>query len=141
MAPSHPTSPQDWHPGSHSLWRRPRDVRAPHGSVRLPDSAFEVVIKTTGDAVLDRQKEIGGRDLSPKRSGRDMYCQAKIGIAVHSMKDMPWNSPRPSPRHIPAARDVRDAFVSPTVQHRGSRRGRRQPRTPAAASAAEPPPR
>nr|WP_162623630.1 hydroxymethylbilane synthase [Paracoccus saliphilus] len=80
----------------------------------LPAQAFEiVVIKTTGDRVLDRPlKEIGGKGLFT-REIEEALAAGSIDIAVHSMKDMPTLQPEGLvidcflPRE-----DVRDAFVS-----------------------------
>jgi hydroxymethylbilane synthase len=84
----------------------------------LPEAAFEiVVIKTTGDRVLDRPlKEIGGKGLFTKEIEDDMLS-GKIDIAVHSMKDMPVAQPDGLvlETYLPRE-DVRDAFVSPTIK-------------------------
>lgn len=80
----------------------------------LPDDAFEiVVIKTTGDKVLDRPLgEIGGKGLFT-REIEDALLDGGIDIAVHSMKDMPVAQPDGLvidcflPRE-----DVRDAFLT-----------------------------
>ncbi|MEM1067094.1 MAG: hydroxymethylbilane synthase [Pseudomonadota bacterium] len=81
----------------------------------LPEAAFEiVVIKTTGDKVLDRPlKEIGGKGLFTREIEEDMLA-GKIDIAVHSMKDMPVAQPEGLllETYLPRE-DVRDAFVSP----------------------------
>ena len=81
----------------------------------LPEAAFEiVVIKTTGDAVLDRPlKEIGGKGLFTREIEEDMLA-GKIDIAVHSMKDMPVEQPGGLilDTYLPRE-DVRDAFVAP----------------------------
>ncbi len=83
----------------------------------LPEEAFEiVVIKTTGDRVLDRPlKEIGGKGLFTREIEEDMLS-GKIDIAVHSMKDMPVEQPAGLvlDTYLPRE-DVRDAFVSPEV--------------------------
>lgn len=85
---------------------------------KLPESAFEiVVIKTTGDRVLDRPlKEIGGKGLFTREIEEDMLS-GKIDIAVHSMKDMPVLQPEGLvlDTYLPRE-DVRDAFVSPTFK-------------------------
>ncbi|QBY01587.1 hydroxymethylbilane synthase [Rhodophyticola sp. CCM32] len=82
----------------------------------LPHAAFEiVVIKTTGDKVLDRPlKEIGGKGLFTKEIEEDLLSGA-IDIAVHSMKDMPVAQPGGLllETYLPRE-DVRDAFVSLT---------------------------
>jgi len=83
----------------------------------LPEAAFEiVVIKTTGDRVLDRPlKEIGGKGLFTKEIEDDLLSGA-IDIAVHSMKDMPVDQPDGLTLgcYLPRE-DVRDGFVSPDV--------------------------
>jgi len=83
----------------------------------LPEEAFGVVvIKTTGDRVLDRPlKEIGGKGLFTKEI-EDEMLSGGIDIAVHSMKDMPVDQPAGLTLgcYLPRE-DVRDAFVSPTV--------------------------
>lgn len=80
----------------------------------LPLEAFKiVVIKTTGDKVLDRPlKEIGGKGLFTREIEDDMLA-GKIDIAVHSMKDMPVAQPDGLllDTYLPRE-DVRDAFVS-----------------------------
>jgi hydroxymethylbilane synthase len=83
----------------------------------LPEEAFEiVVIKTTGDRILDRPlKEIGGKGLFTREIEDDMLA-GRIDIAVHSMKDMPVAQPEGLllDCYLPRE-DVRDAFVSPTA--------------------------
>ena len=86
-------------------------LMAAHG---LPPEIFEiVVIKTTGDRVLDRPlKEIGGKGLFT-REIEDALLSGGIDIAVHSMKDMPTAQPDGLliDCYLPRE-DVRDAFVS-----------------------------
>ncbi len=81
----------------------------------LPFEAFEiVVIKTTGDKIIDRPlKEIGGKGLFTREIEEDMLS-GKIDIAVHSMKDMPTVQPvgLVLDTYLPRE-DVRDAFISP----------------------------
>ena len=76
--------------------------------------SFEiVVIKTTGDKVLNRPlKEIGGKGLFTKEI-EEALLQDSIDIAVHSMKDMPVQQPDGLilDTFLPRE-DVRDAFVS-----------------------------
>ena len=83
----------------------------------LPEAAFEiVVIKTTGDKILDRPlKEIGGKGLFTREIEDDMLA-GRIDIAVHSMKDMPVEQPAGLvlDTYLPRE-DVRDAFVSTTA--------------------------
>jgi hydroxymethylbilane synthase len=80
----------------------------------LSDDCFEIiVIKTTGDRILDRPlKEIGGKGLFTKEIEEDLLS-GKIDIAVHSMKDMPTLQPDGLilDTYLPRE-DVRDAFVS-----------------------------
>ena len=81
----------------------------------LPFEAFTIiVIKTTGDKIIDRPlKEIGGKGLFTREIEDDMLS-GKIDIAVHSMKDMPTLQPEGLvlETYLPRE-DVRDAFVSP----------------------------
>lgn len=86
-------------------------LMAAHG---LQADAFEiVVIKTTGDRVLDRPlKEIGGKGLFTREIEEALTAGA-IDIAVHSMKDMPTLQPEGLVIDCLLPReDVRDAFVS-----------------------------
>ena len=82
----------------------------------LEESCFEIiVIKTTGDRVLDRPlKEIGGKGLFTREIEEDLLS-GRIDIAVHSMKDMPTEQPTGLilDTYLPRE-DVRDAFVSLT---------------------------
>ncbi len=80
----------------------------------LPEAAFEiVVIKTTGDKVLDRPLgEIGGKGLFTKEI-EDALLDGSIDIAVHSMKDMPVAQPDGLVIDCCLPReDVRDAFLT-----------------------------
>ncbi|WP_281966709.1 hydroxymethylbilane synthase [Roseovarius nanhaiticus] len=81
----------------------------------LPFEAFEiVVIKTTGDRIIDRPlKEIGGKGLFT-REIEDALLSGGIDIAIHSMKDMPTLQPEGLllDTYLPRE-DVRDGFVSP----------------------------
>lgn len=80
----------------------------------LPEEAFEiVVIKTTGDRVLDRPLgEIGGKGLFTKEI-EDALLTGDIDIAVHSMKDMPVAQPEGLVIDCCLPReDVRDAFLT-----------------------------
>ena len=77
------------------------------------DSFEIVVIKTTGDIVLNRPlKEIGGKGLFTKEI-EEALLQESIDIAVHSMKDMPVQQPNGLilDTFLPRE-DVRDAFIS-----------------------------
>lgn len=83
----------------------------------LPPEAFQiVVIKVTGDQILDRAlKDIGGKGLFT-REIEEALLDGSIDIAVHSMKDMPTLQPEGLllDCYLPRE-DVRDAFVSPHV--------------------------
>ncbi|MBY0224433.1 MAG: hydroxymethylbilane synthase [Hyphomicrobium sp.] len=86
-------------------------LMAAHG---LPETAFEiVVIKTTGDMILDRPlAEVGGKGLFTKEI-EDALFERRIDLAVHSMKDM--QTALPDGLTIGATlprEDVRDAFIS-----------------------------
>ncbi len=87
----------------------------------LPFEAFEiVVIKTTGDRIIDRPlKEIGGKGLFT-REIEDALLAGEIDIAVHSMKDMPTLQPEGLllDTYLPRE-DVRDAFISPRAKGLG----------------------
>ena len=84
----------------------------------ISEECFEiVVIKVTGDAIQDRPlKEIGGKGLFTREIEEDLLSE-KIDIAVHSMKDMPTVQPDGLilTTYLPRE-DVRDAFVSPSLQ-------------------------
>ncbi|MEL6170147.1 MAG: hydroxymethylbilane synthase [Pseudomonadota bacterium] len=80
----------------------------------LPAEAFDiVVIKTTGDRVLDRPlKDIGGKGLFTREIEDDLLS-GDIDIAVHSMKDMPTVQPGGLVIDCMLPReDTRDALVS-----------------------------
>ncbi|MGD9783496.1 MAG: hydroxymethylbilane synthase [Hyphomicrobiaceae bacterium] len=86
-------------------------LAAAHGR---PEADFEiVVIKTTGDLILDRPlAEVGGKGLFTKEIESALIA-GEIDLAVHSMKDMQTDLPdglvigATLPRE-----DVRDAFIS-----------------------------
>jgi hydroxymethylbilane synthase len=79
----------------------------------MSDHTEIVVIKTTGDIVLDRAlAEIGGKGLFTKEID-DAMLDGRIDIAVHSMKDVPtW---MPDGIVLPCMlerEDTRDVFIS-----------------------------
>lgn len=86
-------------------------MMAAHG---LPETAFEiVVIKTTGDRILDRPlAEVGGKGLFTKEI-EDALLSRSVDLAVHSMKDMQTELPAGLVIGATLPReDVRDAFIS-----------------------------
>ncbi len=80
---------------------------------RSPDDFEIVVIKTTGDRILDRPlSEVGGKGLFTKEI-EEALLDGSIDLAVHSSKDMP--TVLPDGLVISAflpREDVRDAFLS-----------------------------
>ncbi|MEM9794982.1 MAG: hydroxymethylbilane synthase [Pseudomonadota bacterium] len=79
-----------------------------------PEAAFQIVIiKTTGDRVLDRPlKEIGGKGLFTKEI-EEALLDGGIDLAVHSTKDMPTQQPDGLVLDCFLPReDPRDAFVT-----------------------------
>lgn len=100
-----------------ALWQAHEVRRCLMATHALPQEAFQiVVIKVTGDQVLDKPlKEIGGKGLFT-REIEEALLDGGIDIAVHSMKDMPVLQPDGLVLDCYLAReDVRDAFVSPDV--------------------------
>jgi len=86
-------------------------LMAAHGA---PEERFAIeIIKTTGDAVLDRPlAEIGGKGLFTKEI-EEALLDGRIDLAVHSMKDMPTALPAGlALGAILEREDVRDAFIS-----------------------------
>jgi hydroxymethylbilane synthase len=86
-------------------------LMAAHG---WPETSFEIVIiKTTGDMILDRPlAEVGGKGLFTKEI-EEALLDKRIDLAVHSMKDM--QTVLPDGLTIGATlprEDVRDAFIS-----------------------------
>lgn len=97
-----------------ALWQAHEVRRCLMAAFALPEAAFEiVVIKVTGDQVLDKPlKEIGGKGLFT-REIEEALLDGGIDIAVHSMKDMPTIQPDGLVLDCYLAReDVRDGFVS-----------------------------
>jgi hydroxymethylbilane synthase len=83
----------------------------------LGDGAPEieiVVIKTSGDRILDRPlAEVGGKGLFT-REIEDALLAGSIDFAVHSSKDMPTQLPAGLVLdHFLPREDVRDVFISP----------------------------
>ena len=100
-----------------ALWQAHEVRRCLMAAYSLPETAFEiVVIKVTGDQILDKAlKEIGGKGLFT-REIEEALLDGGIDIAVHSMKDMPTMQPAGLilDCYLPRE-DVRDGFVSPAV--------------------------
>lgn len=101
--------------GSPLALAQANDVRArliaAHG---LADGDVEiVVIKTSGDMILDRPlSEAGGKGLFTKEI-EEALIDRRIDLAVHSMKDVPTALPEGLEiSTILAREDVRDAFIS-----------------------------
>ncbi len=96
-----------------------RKLAAAHGAHE--DSIELVVIKTTGDAIVDRPlAEAGGKGLFTKELDA-AQLDGSIDIAVHSAKDLPTLLP---PGLIVAGylprEDVRDALISPRATSIGA---------------------
>ena len=97
-----------------ALWQAHEVRRCLMAALALPLEAFEVVvIKVTGDQILDRAlKDIGGKGLFT-REIEEALLDESIDIAVHSMKDMPTQQPEGLVLDCYLPReDVRDGFVS-----------------------------
>ncbi len=97
-----------------ALWQAHEVRRCLMAAFALPVEAFEVVvIKVTGDQILDKAlKDIGGKGLFT-REIEEALLEDAIDIAVHSMKDMPTVQPDGLllDCYLPRE-DVRDGFVS-----------------------------
>ena len=76
-----------------------------------------VVIKTTGDHILDRPlAQVGGKGLFTKEI-EEQLISGNIDIAVHSMKDMPTVLPEGlAIRAMLPRADPSDALISPSAQ-------------------------
>lgn len=104
--------------GSPLALAQAHDVRdrlaAAHPELQPAEAIEVVVIKTTGDMVLDRPlSQIGGKGLFTKEID-DAMMRGDIDFAVHSMKDVPTVLPDGIvlPCILPRE-DPRDAFISP----------------------------
>ncbi|CCG09121.1 hydroxymethylbilane synthase [Pararhodospirillum photometricum] len=87
-------------------------LAAAHPELSEPGAIAIEVIKTTGDAILDRPlAEIGGKGLFTKEIDEAMLS-GRIDIAVHSMKDVPTYLPDGIVLPCMLEReDVRDAVI------------------------------
>lgn len=86
---------------------------AAHPELARPDAVEVVVIKTTGDKVLDRPlADIGGKGLFTKEIDEAMLAE-RIDLAVHSMKDLPtWLPEGIALVSMLEREDPRDALIS-----------------------------
>src|ERR1700675_4220219 len=81
---------------------------------RWPGLRVELVpIKTTGDQILDVPlAKIGGKGLFTKEID-EALLDSRIDIAVHSLKDVPFEVPAGiAIGAVPEREDPRDAFLS-----------------------------
>jgi len=89
-------------------------LAAPETAPAGPPAAEIVVVRTTGDAVVDRPlADIGGKGLFTREIDEAML-EGRIDIAVHSVKDIPTRLPAGIALAAVLPReDPRDAFLSP----------------------------
>lgn len=85
-------------------------IRQAHPGIELE----LVTMKTTGDIILDRNlDQIGGKGLFVKELDQALR-DGRIDIAVHSLKDMPMDTPEDLPlRAFSKREDPRDVLVLP----------------------------
>ncbi|GBG88810.1 hypothetical protein CBR_g48425 [Chara braunii] len=91
-------------------------LKQSHPELREEGAIEIVVIKTTGDKILNQPlADIGGKGLFTKEVD-DALMSSEVDIGVHSMKDVPTYLPEGMilPCNLPRE-DVRDAFICPTV--------------------------
>ncbi|KAM0842081.1 hypothetical protein ACQ4PT_058590 [Festuca glaucescens] len=92
-------------------------LKAAHTELAEDGAVEIIIIKTTGDMILDKPlADIGGKGLFTKEID-DVLLQGRIDIAVHSMKDVPTYLPEGTilPCNLPRE-DVRDAFICLTAK-------------------------
>jgi len=85
---------------------------------RFPEAAFDVIIiKTTGDAILDTAlSKIGDKGLFTKQI-ETALLNNKIDLAVHSLKDLPTTQPEKLRISAVSARETaNDVFISKNFQ-------------------------
>jgi hydroxymethylbilane synthase len=91
-------------------------LKAAHPELAEEGALEIIIIKTTGDKILNQPlADIGGKGLFTKEID-DALLGGEIDIAVHSMKDVPTYLPEGTilPCNLPRE-DVRDAFICPTA--------------------------
>lgn len=91
---------------------------AAHPELAAPEAIEIVVLKTTGDRILDRTlSEAGGKGLFTKEL-EEALLDGRVDLAVHSMKDVPTWLPDglELTTYLPRE-DPRDAFFSRSGQH------------------------
>ncbi|TQV79733.1 hydroxymethylbilane synthase [Denitrobaculum tricleocarpae] len=95
---------------AHEVKRRLAEA---HGDLAAENAIEIVIIKTTGDKILDRAlSEIGGKGLFTKEI-EEALLDGSIDAAVHSMKDVPtWLPDGLEISTILPREDPRDAFFS-----------------------------
>ena len=94
--------------------RETRDrLRAAHGDLRADEAIEIVVVKTSGDTILDKPlADIGGKGLFTREIDEAML-DGRIDLAVHSMKDVPtWLPDGIDLSCVLPREDVRDVFIS-----------------------------
>jgi hydroxymethylbilane synthase len=90
-------------------------LMAAHPHLAAPGAIEIVVLKTTGDRILDRTlAEAGGKGLFTKEL-EEALLDGRADLAVHSMKDVPtWLPDGLEISTLLPREDVRDAFFSRT---------------------------
>ena len=95
-----------------------RDLLAAADPALADEDAIEVVvIKTTGDQVLDRPlADIGGKGLFTKEIDEALLA-GRVDLAVHSMKDLEtWLTEGIGLAAVLEREDPRDVFISPKAK-------------------------
>ena len=94
-----------------------RLLGAAHAALAAPDATEIVVIKTSGDLMLDRPlAEVGGKGLFTKEID-EAQLEGRIDIAVHSMKDVPtWLPDGIVLGAVLEREDPRDALIAATAK-------------------------
>jgi hydroxymethylbilane synthase len=92
-------------------------IRKAHPEIKLE----LITMKTTGDVILDRTLDkVGGKGLFVKELDQALRDR-RIDIAVHSLKDMPMETPEDLPLLAFSKReDPRDALVLPLEENEPS---------------------